>query len=240
MQGIRHSARRQAQLIEDLLDVARITSGKLRLDRTFVDLRETVRDAVEVAAAERAKPRASISLIRRGRGWARSTGTAHGCSRLWSNLLSNAIKFTPEAAGSGHAAPGGHRVELMVADTGKGIAPDFLPSVFEAFRQGDGSTTRVHAGLGLGLSIVKTLVEAHGGTVAARSAGEHRGATFTVSLPMAVSAEHGRPERWFRCFQRQRCRRRASLEGSRCSSWTTMSRAVMWSRRICTSPARWC
>lgn len=190
VQGIRHGARRQAQLIEDLLDISRITSGKLRLDRAFVDLRDTVRDAVEAL-----QPSAEARGIHITVDAVAAVGEVYGdgarLQQIVVNLLSNAIKFTSDGGRIWITLrPVGTAIELLVADNGKGIAPDLLPSVFEAFRQGDGSTTRVHAGLGLGLSIVKTLVQAHGGTVAASSAGEHRGSTFTVSLPMAVSAEH--------------------------------------------------
>jgi signal transduction histidine kinase len=106
---------------------------------------------------------------------------------IW-NLLSNSIKFTPQ---NGYVqlrlSEVGSQVEITIRDTGKGIAPDFLPYVFERFRQGDASTTRQHGGLGLGLAVVRHLVEAHGGTVSADSAGEGRGAIFTVRLPVLVS-----------------------------------------------------
>ena len=181
--GIGHSARRQAQLIEDLLDVARITSGKLRLERTFVDLNETVRDAIEVVL-----PTAQAKRIQVVIDLERSCGEVFGdgarLQQVAVNLLSNAVKFTPEGGTIRVSLRGaGHAVELTVSDTGKGIAPEFLPWVFEAFRQGDASTTRAHGGLGLGLSIVKTLVDAHNGRVSARSDGAGRGATFTVMLP---------------------------------------------------------
>jgi signal transduction histidine kinase/ActR/RegA family two-component response regulator len=180
------SARRQAHLIEDLLDVARITTGKLRLERDVVDLRDVVRDALQVV-----QPGADVKKIRVTVDSDPVFGAVYGdtarLQQIASNLLSNAVKFTP---------PGGavhvrltrvdDFVQLTVADTGQGISPAFLPWVFEPFRQADGSTTRVHSGLGLGLSIVKTLIEAHGGTVTAESGGEGRGATFTVRLPMAT------------------------------------------------------
>jgi signal transduction histidine kinase len=187
--GIGHSARRQAQLIDDLLDVARITSGKLRLENTFVDLRDTIRDAVEVV-----QPSAGAKHIALTVPPASPPGEVYGdgarLQQIVVNLLSNAVKFT--AAGGDVRVSlrrVGECVELEVADTGKGIAPHFLPWVFEPFRQADGSTTRVHAGLGLGLAIVKTLAQAHRGTVSAHSRGEGLGATFTVRLPVTTAVD---------------------------------------------------
>jgi signal transduction histidine kinase/ActR/RegA family two-component response regulator len=183
------SARRQAELIEDLLDVARITTGKLRLEQHVVDLLDVIRDAMQVV-----KPGADVKGIRVALDIDPSAVFVHGdaarLQQIASNLLSNAVKFTP-AAGAVHVrlTRAGHSAQLAIADTGQGISPTFLPWVFEPFRQADGSTTRVHSGLGLGLSIVKNLVEAHGGTVTADSGGEGRGATFTVRLPIALGAE---------------------------------------------------
>ncbi len=179
-------AKRQAQLIDDLLDVARIMSGKLRVERTVVALRGVVRDAVQVI-----QPVAEANSVRIEVDVDPCVGPVYGdAARLqqvaW-NLLSNAVKFTP---------PGGvvtvrvrraadDAAEMIVSDTGQGIAPEFLGAVFDAFRQADATSTRTHLGLGIGLSIVKALVEAHGGTVSAYSAGEGRGATFVVRLPLA-------------------------------------------------------
>ena len=195
--AIYDNARRQAQLIEDLLDVARITSGKLRLERTLVDLNDVVRDALQVV-----KPGADVKGISVSVDADPSAGLVHGdAARLQQialNLLSNAVKFTPDG-GAVHVRVRGtaDAAELVVTDTGQGIQPEFLPSVFEPFRQADGSTTRAHAGLGLGLSIVKNLAEAHGGTVCALSAGQGRGATFVVRLPItsrvAPAISEGRP-----------------------------------------------
>jgi len=181
------SAKRQAQLIEDLLDVSRIASGKLRLDRHFVDLNTVVQDAIQVV-----QPAADAKDIKLTLTCERSLGAFYGDgTRLqqvaW-NLLSNAVKFTPEG-GAVHVrlARKCNIAELVVSDTGEGISEGFLPSMFDAFRQADGSSTRVHPGLGLGLSIVKSLVEAHGGSVRAHSEGLGRGAVFTVRLPIAVT-----------------------------------------------------
>ena len=186
---IRDSARRQAELIEDLLDVARITTGKLRLEQNLVDLRDVVRDAMQVV-----KPGTDVKGIRVALDLDPSAVFVHGdaarLQQIASNLLSNAVKFTPAGgAVQVRLTRTGHSAQLAVVDTGQGISPAFLPWVFEPFRQADGSTTRVHSGLGLGLSIVKNLVEAHGGTVTAESSGEGCGATFTVRLPIAVGAD---------------------------------------------------
>jgi signal transduction histidine kinase/ActR/RegA family two-component response regulator len=182
------SARRQAQLIDDLLDVARIMSGKLLLERAPVDLAEIVRGAVEVVqpAADAKGVRIAVHA---DRSIAPVLGDAARLQQIAWNLLSNAVKFSPEgstvrvrlSANCGIA-------EMVVDDSGEGIPSDFLPSVFEPFRQADGSTTRLHGGLGLGLAIVKHLVEAHGGTIGAESGGEGRGARFTVRLPIAPAA----------------------------------------------------
>src|SRR5207253_2752326 len=112
---------------------------------------------------------------------------------VW-NLLTNAIKFTPEGGVvSVRLARAGSQVEVVVRDSGEGISPEFVPHVFERFRQADSSTTRPHGGLGLGLAMVRHLVDAHGGTVVAESAGKEKGASFTVRLPRHVSAEEDAP-----------------------------------------------
>lgn len=186
------NSRLQAQLIEDLLDMSRIISGKLRLDVQHVDL-----SAVIEAALETVTPAAAAKSIRVERVLDPRAGPVRGDSArlqqvVW-NLLSNAIKFTPKGGKvQVILARVNSHVEIRVADTGQGIGAEFLPYVFERFRQADGSTTRRHGGLGLGLSIVKSLVELHGGTVGCASEGEGHGATFTVSLPLAVT--HARDE----------------------------------------------
>jgi signal transduction histidine kinase/ActR/RegA family two-component response regulator len=181
---IRDSARRQAQLIDDLLDVARISSGKLRLERTRVDLQDVVSDAVQIV-----QPVAQAKRIRMRVDLRRVDPVHADAARLqqviW-NLLSNAVKFTPENGTIDvHLRQVEKIVEVEVTDSGQGIAPEFLASVFEPFRQADASPTRAHPGLGLGLSIVRSLVEAHHGTVAVSSAGLGGGATFVVRLPAA-------------------------------------------------------
>jgi signal transduction histidine kinase len=200
LEVIQRNAQAQARLIEDLLDMSRIHSGNVRLDVQRVNAAAIVR-----AAAESARPAADakeilLQLALDPAAGAVKADPARLQQVVW-NLLSNAVKFTP---------PGGQvrvsvaqvdsRVEVAVSDTGEGIRPEFLPHVFDRFSQGDGTSTRRHGGLGLGLSIVKHLVELHGGSVRADSPGEGRGATFTISLPvMAESdapgpAEPERPE----------------------------------------------
>lgn len=184
---IERNARAQTQLIEDLLDMSRIVSGKLRLEVQAISPHGFIE-----AAIESVRPAASAKGIRLDVLLDSSAGPIAGdAGRLqqvmW-NLLSNAIKFTPR---------GGRvqvllervnsQIEISVADTGSGIHPDFLAHVFERFRQADASTTRKHGGLGLGLAIVKHLAELHGGSVLATSPGENRGATFTIKLPLMAA-----------------------------------------------------
>jgi signal transduction histidine kinase/CheY-like chemotaxis protein len=187
-QTIYESACRQAQLIDDLLDVSRIASGKLRLQREPVSLAGPLQAALQVIA-----PSAEAKSIRVDVDVDVTVGTVSGDPArlqqvIW-NLLSNAVKFTPRGGAiSVRLGRAGDAAEIRVTDTGQGIAPEFLPRVFDAFRQEDASTTRVQAGLGLGLSIARNLVEAHGGTIAAESEGRDKGATFVVSLPMSAPA----------------------------------------------------
>jgi PAS domain S-box-containing protein len=185
LETVERNARTQSQLVGDLLDVSRIVTGKMRLDMGPVDLAPVVAEAVASIrpAAEARGLRLRAELDPRA---GRVTGDADRLRQVIWNLLSNAVKFTPEGgAVTVRGARRGGRVEIEVSDTGQGIAPEFLPYVFDRFRQADQSTTRAHGGLGLGLSIVRHLVELHGGTVRAESDGEGRGATFTVSLPAA-------------------------------------------------------
>ena len=186
LETIERNARVQTQLIEDLLDMSRITSGKLRLDIQPVEPIPVVE-----AAMETVRPAADARGIILEKSLDAGAGPVSGDpSRLqqviW-NLLSNAIKFT---AAGGKVKVGLQRrdaqIEITVADTGMGISPEFLPHVFDRFRQADASSTRTHGGLGLGLAIVKQLVELHGGSVAVASAGLGLGTTFTVRLPPAI------------------------------------------------------
>ncbi|MFN2604405.1 MAG: ATP-binding protein [Gemmatimonadaceae bacterium] len=181
---IERNARAQGQLIEDLLDMSRIESGKLHLDIQRLDLSEIV-----MAGIETARPAADGKDIRLTHAFSSMNGRIMGDRNriqqiVW-NLLTNAIKFTPKQ-GRVHVIlkRANSHAEISVTDTGQGIAPEFLGSVFERFRQADPSTTRRHGGLGLGLSIVKNLSELHGGSVRVESEGIGHGATFTVSLPL--------------------------------------------------------
>jgi signal transduction histidine kinase/ActR/RegA family two-component response regulator len=185
---IERNARAQAQLIEDLLDVSRIVSGKLAVKMEPVNLSGVVAAAVETlrpeAAAHGVTLGASVSAARTV-----VSGDADRLQQIVWNLLSNAIKFTPSGGRVQvtlqHAA---RQAEIVVSDTGQGIAQEFLPHVFDRFRQADSTSGRHHGGLGLGLSIVQHLTHAHGGTVAAASDGEGMGATFTVRLPLYTGA----------------------------------------------------
>jgi signal transduction histidine kinase/CheY-like chemotaxis protein len=185
--AIFNNAKRQAQLIDELLDVARIMSGKLRLEHTAVDPQEIVNGALETV-----QPAAEAKGIRIDVAIDPAVGAFHGDGPrlqqvLW-NLLSNAVKFTPPGGAVSVAVRlSGKAGEIVVRDSGPGIPRDFLPSVFEPFRQADGSHTRLHGGLGLGLAIVRQLVEAHDGVVHVDSAGEGQGATFRVRLPIVAA-----------------------------------------------------
>jgi PAS domain S-box-containing protein len=186
LETIERNARIQTQLIEDLLDMSRITSGKLRLDIQSLQPVSFIE-----AALETVRPAAEAKGIRLEQFLDPAAGPISGDpSRLqqivW-NLLSNAIKFTPrEGKVQILLERVNSHVEISVADTGVGIRPELIPHLFERFRQGDASTTRQYGGLGLGLSIVKSLVELHGGNVWVRSKGEGHGTTVTVHLPLTV------------------------------------------------------
>lgn len=193
---IERNAKSQAKLVDDLLDVARIISGKLQMNVRAVDLPSVIEAAMESIrpAADAKKISLKSSLHPADQPL---FGDPDRLQQVMWNLLSNAVKFTP---------PGGRvdisvehspsEATIRVSDTGRGISAEFLPYVFERFRQSESSITRSHPGLGLGLAIVRHLVELHGGTVSAESAGEGAGATFTVTLPMrpqvpVTSAPHG-------------------------------------------------
>ena len=180
---IERNARAQARLVEDVLEVSRIVCGKVRLNIGAVDL-SVVIDAALTSARPTATGKA-VTLRRVVEGVSALPGDADRLQQVVWNLLSNAIKFTPRGGNvSVHASQADDHVEIAVRDTGIGIKPDFLPFVFDRFRQSDGTITRTHGGLGLGLSISRHLVEMHGGTISAASAGEGQGAVFTVSLPL--------------------------------------------------------
>jgi PAS domain S-box-containing protein len=200
LETIERNVRAQNRLIEDLLDVSRIITGKLKLDLQTVEITKVI-----IAVAELASPVAEakgVQLLIEGESAERAaiSGQHSGIEvmgdpdrlhqALW-NLVSNAIKFTPVGGRVEiklRRRP--NQIEIEVADTGEGIGPDFLPYVFDRFRQADASTKRKHSGLGLGLSIVRHLVELHGGSVRADSPGEDQGSTFVITLPV----ERAQPE----------------------------------------------
>ena len=183
LETIERNARAQKRLIEDLLDVSRIVSGKVALEMSVVDLRRVVQAAVEtLQPAAQAKGIKILPLFDTAAGSVR--GDFARLQQIVCNLLSNAIKFT---ASGGHVevclARRNDQAEISVTDSGQGIKAEFLPLVFDRFRQEDGSISRRHGGLGLGLAIVRHLVELHAGSVEAQSAGEGKGARFVVRLP---------------------------------------------------------
>ena len=194
LESIERNARAQAVLINDLLDVSRVVSGKLRLEPRSVDLSAVVLAAIDaVRPAARAREielNVSLGAITR-EVW----GDPDRLQQIVWNLLSNAVKFTPPNGRIELAVEeSGGAVQIAVTDTGLGIDETFLPHVFERFRQADSSTTRPHTGLGLGLAIVRHLVDLHGGTVTVASAGLGKGTTFTVTLPTRRSEVKPLPE----------------------------------------------
>ncbi len=191
LEVIERSAKAQSQLIEDLLDVSRIISGKLLLNIRPLDLRLIVQAALDIlqlaVEAKNIQIVSSLSSIT-------VLGDIDRLQQVLWNLLSNAIKFTP-AGGRVEITllSVGDRAKIQISDTGQGIGADFLPHIFDRFRQGDSSTTKAVAGLGLGLSIVRHLVELHGGEVQAQSPGEGQGATLTVWLPLQSPIQQSTP-----------------------------------------------
>lgn len=187
---IERNARVQAQLIEDLLDMSRIISGKVRLNVQPVDLSDVIDAAVASVAPAAAAKGIRIQKVVEPLAGPVMGDPARLQQIVW-NLLSNAIKFTPkEGRVQVVLKLVNSHLEIVVSDTGTGIKPEFLPHVFERFRQADATTTRRYGGLGLGLAIVKHLSEMHGGDVRAASPGENQGATFSVHLPLAIAHQH--------------------------------------------------
>lgn len=189
LETIERNARSQTQLINDLLDISRVISGKLRLEIRQIEIAHVIEAAVEAvrpaAAAKKIELQTAlnpeVNLVRADPDRLQQV--------VW-NLLSNAIKFTPQGGRVlVQLRRAGSDAQIVVRDTGEGINPEFLPFVFDRFRQADGSTTREHGGLGLGLAIVRHLIELHGGTVMADSQGPGQGATFTVKLPLILSTQ---------------------------------------------------
>ena len=200
LEAIERNAKAQSQLIDDLLDVSRIISGKLRLEARQVDLVPVIEASIDIVRPGADARQISIAYSS-DLTIALVSGDAGRLQQVVWNLLSNAVKFTPRGGQieirleqvASHA-------NIVVADTGNGINPNFLPFVFDRFRQANSHLTREQAGLGLGLAIVRHLVELHGGTVGADSEGEGRGSTFSVSLPIVAvrmePKEGNQPSRW--------------------------------------------
>ncbi len=193
--SIERNTRAQAQIINDLLDMSRIIAGKLHLEIHAIDLRDVINAAIEAVTPAAEARRVTIEP-RLDPTVAISRGDPNRLQQVMWNLISNAVKFTPP---EGRIEITLERVddlvEIRVQDTGIGIRPEFLPYVFDRFRQADASTTRRYGGLGLGLSIVRNLVELHGGTVRAESDGENLGSRFIVSLPLSQTAALDRRHR---------------------------------------------
>jgi PAS domain S-box-containing protein len=190
LETIERNAKAQVRLIDDILDGSRIITGKLHLEIRALDLNAVVEAAVESVRPAAAARNIAIT-IQLEPAAAHVKGDPDRLQQVVWNLMNNAIKFTQKGGRiEVRACRAGTHIELSVADNGLGIAESFLPHVFERFRQADGSSTRQHGGLGLGLALVRHLVEAHGGTVRADSAGKGKGATFTLTLPvLAVFGE---------------------------------------------------
>lgn len=189
LEAIERNARMQARLIEDLLDVSRIISGKFTVDALVIGLRQIIENAIEVV-----RPAADAKQIRidfeKPADPVRVTGDAGRLQQAIWNLLSNAVKFTGDhGIVTVRLEKTDHHARISVADNGAGISPEFLPHVFERFRQADGSSTRKHGGLGLGLAIVRHIVEMHGGSAQVQSFGTGQGTTFTLELPLSLPYE---------------------------------------------------
>ena len=185
---IERNARAQSQLIDDLLDVSRIITGKLKIEPYLVEICSVVSAAVEAVRPSFEAKSLNLDIDVTADGCF-VAGDTNRLQQVFWNLFSNAVKFTPE---NGHVTVRVQQekgyVKISVSDTGVGISPQFLPYIFDRFRQADGSTTRQHGGLGLGLAIVKHLVQLHQGTVEVESRGENQGSKFTVTLPIAAAA----------------------------------------------------
>jgi PAS domain S-box-containing protein len=212
---IERNAVTQARLVSDLLDVSRIISGKLNLAMRPVDVPAAIHAAVEVVRPAADAKRLALAVLVDADVGAMVADPDRFQQVLW-NLLSNAIRFTPA---NGHVTISAARVEaavrVVVVDTGAGISAEHLPHVFERFRQADASTTRGYGGLGLGLAIVRHLVEAHGGTVTAHSDGPGRGASFAVSLPIRAVQPVDTTSHAERASRRDATREKAMLQNIR-------------------------
>jgi len=182
------NARSQSRLIEDLLDIARVSKGKLRVEMQPTELIPIINAAVEII-----KPAAAAGNIKLSQTLDRAADLINGdvdrLRQVVENLLSNALKFTPpDGSIEVRLERENNTAKIVISDTGQGISREFLPQIFERFKQADASATRRHGGLGIGLSLARDLVELHGGAISAESAGEGQGATFIVTLPLRVVA----------------------------------------------------
>ena len=195
LETIERNASTQAQLVEDILDVSRVITGKLRLNVAAVDLAAVINAAIDSVqlAADSKGIQLEVTLSPSAR---HVSGDSSRLQQVVWNLISNAIKFTPAGGRvSVRLERTGSSAQIRVSDTGCGISPQFLPFIFDRFRQADGTITRRHGGLGLGLAIVRHLVELHGGTVNADSLGEGHGCIFTIKLPLAPDRGRARSRR---------------------------------------------
>ena len=187
LDAIVRNAHAQVQLIDDLLDVSRIVSGKMRLDVRSVDLKAVVEGALDAVRPAATAKGIRLQVVLDPRAGP-TTGDPERLQQVVWNLLMNAVKFTPKGGSvQVQLQRVNSHVEIVVSDTGRGIPADFLPVIFNRFWHAERSATRAEVGLGLGLALVRHLVEAHGGTVTAQSAGEGKGATFVVKLPLTLA-----------------------------------------------------
>jgi PAS domain S-box-containing protein len=191
MESIAENTRAQARLIDDILDMSRIVTGRLQLDARPIEVERIFQAVVDVVRPSAEMKGVALNVMRDLRGEVVLGDARRLRQAIW-NLLSNAVKFSNEGGRvEARLARAGNQVEITVSDTGVGIDPQFLPHVFERFRQADGALTREHGGLGLGLAIARHIVELHGGDISASSPGKGQGATFKIRLPLtsATSAQ---------------------------------------------------
>jgi len=216
LETIERNARSQGRLIDDLLDVSRIITGKLRLDLRPIDLAKIMDAAIDGLRPTAGAKQIQLPLDSDNKGCL-VTGDPNRLRQVIWNLLLNAIKFTPRGGSiSVRLKRVGPHAQLTVSDTGQGISSEFLPYAFDRFRQAEGSISRRQGGLGLGLAVVRHLVELHGGNVRAESDGEGQGSTFTVDLPLAVERrDPARAEDRKREIERRKGERLARLDGLR-------------------------
>jgi CheY-like chemotaxis protein len=192
LESLERNVKSQAQIINDLLDVSHIGTGRLKLEIQPIELRPVIQAALDTLKLSIQAKRISLLFTCEPQTPAVINGDGEWVQRVIWNLVSNAIKFTPDGGQiSVELKHDSVSAQIRVADTGKGIAPEFLPHIFERFRQKDSSTTRSFGGLGIGLTIVRHITEAHGGTIQAESRGENQGAAFTLRLPISTRRPSG-------------------------------------------------